>query len=296
MITCIGEILIDRFQDENGTSDNIGGAPFNVAIAIKRSGGKSSFYGAVGKDELGMFIKKETSKLGLDNLYVNELDNHPTTIALVTLNNGERSFKFIRDNAADYQLSFPLPSFIDESNIVHIGSLMLSEEIGREFVDKLIKYLKERNILISFDINYREDIFKGRKDIADIYKHVIDQIDILKISDEEIPIFGEEYINSLKNKLICLSLGSKGSEYRYNDMKGFVPSKKVKPVDTTGAGDAFFGGVLSQIDGYRLEELNKCILNDAFRFANGVGALTTLGKGAINQIPTKEEVIKFINS
>ena len=296
MITCIGEILIDRFQDENGISDNVGGAPFNVAVAIKRSGGNSSFIGAVGKDELGLYIKKETSKLGLDNLYINELDNHPTTIALVTLNNGERSFKFIRDNAADYQLSFPLPSFIDESNVVHIGSLMLSEERGREFVDELIRYLKERHILISFDINYREDIFKGYSDIASIYKHVIDQIDILKISDEEISIFGEEYINSLKNKLICLSLGSKGSEYRLNDMRGSVPSKKVKPVDTTGAGDAFFGGVLSQIDGYRLEELNKCILNDAFRFANGVGALTTLGKGAISPIPTKEEVIRFINS
>lgn len=294
MITCIGEILIDRFQDGDKISDNIGGAPFNVSVAIKRSGGASSFVGAVGKDELGAFIRDGAAKLGLDNLYIDELIDHPTTIALVRLNNGERSFKFIRDNAADYQLSFPLPKFVSESNIVHIGSLMLSEEKGRRFVDELIKFLKGRNILISFDINYREDIFKGCKDIASIYKHVIDQIDILKISDEEISIFGEEYINSLKNKLICLSLGSKGSEYRLNDMVGFIPSKKVKPVDTTGAGDAFFGGVLSQIDGYRLEELNKCILNDAFRFANGVGALTTLGKGAISPIPNKEEVLEFI--
>ena len=230
MITCIGEILIDQFRDNGSISNNIGGAPFNVSVAIKRSGGSSSFVGAVGKDELGRYIKEETSKLGLDNLYIDELDNHPTTIALVTLDNGERSFKFIRDNAADYQLSFPLPDFVKESNIVHIGSLMISEEKGRNFVDELIKYLKERNILISFDINYREDIFKGCNDVRDIYKHVIDQIDILKISDEEISIFGEEYINSLKNKLICLSLGSKGSEYRLNDMVGFVPSKKVLDV------------------------------------------------------------------
>ena len=211
MITSIGEILIDRFESDSGVTNALGGAPFNVAVAIKRSGGKSSFVGAVGKDDFGSFIKQNAAKLGLNHLHIEELEGRPTTIALVKLNNGERSFTFLRDNAADYQLSFPLPDFVDESNIVHIGSLMLSEEEGREFVDKLIKHLKEKNILISFDINYREDIFKGRHDIADIYKHVIDQIDILKISDEEIPIFGEEYINSLKNKLICLSLGSKGS-------------------------------------------------------------------------------------
>ena len=294
MITSIGEILVDQFITENGASNALGGAPFNVAASIKRSGGHSSFIGAVGKDELGQFLINKASLLNLDNVYIPMLEGYNTTIAKVTLVNGERSFKFVRDLGADYHIEYPLPSFIDESHIVHIGSLMLSEPEGREFVDKCIKYLKSKNILISFDINYREDIFKGESNIKDIFKNVIDRIDILKISDEEINIFGEDYIFGLKNKLICLSLGSKGSMYKYNDIKGIVPTKKVKPVDTTGAGDAFFGAVLSQIDGYRLEELTKEKLDDIFNFANGVGALTTLKKGAIDALPTKEETLRFI--
>ena len=294
MITSIGEILVDQFITENGASNALGGAPFNVAAAIKRSGGHSSFIGAVGKDELGQFLINKAALLKLDNIYIPMLDGYSTTIAKVTLTNGERSFKFVREQGADYHIEYPLPSFVNESHIVHFGSLMLSEPEGREFINKCIKYLKSKNILVSFDINYREDIFKGQNDIKDIFKDVIEQIDILKISDEEIDIFGEDYIYSLKDKLICLSLGSKGSMYKYNDIKGIVPTKKVKPVDTTGAGDAFFGAVLSQIDGYRLQELTKEQLDKIFRFANGVGALTTLKKGAIDALPTKEQTLKFI--
>ena len=296
MITSIGEILVDQFITENGASNALGGAPFNVAATIKRSGGHASFVGAVGNDKLGEFLLSKASSLGLDNLYIPKLEQYNTTIAKVTLTNGERDFKFVRDNGADYHIEYPLPKFVEESNIVHIGSLMLSEQEGREFALKTIKYLQKHDILISFDINYREDIFKGQDNIKDIFKAIIEQVDILKISDEEIDIFGHDYIYGLKDKLICLSLGSKGSMYKYNDLQGIVPTKKVKPVDTTGAGDAFFGAVLSQIDGYKLNELTKDHLDKAFAFANAVGALTTLGKGAIDPIPDKATTIKFMNN
>lgn len=296
MITCIGEILIDRFIDENGALNAVGGAPFNVCVAVKRSGGHSSFVGSIGDDELGELIYNYANKMGLDNLYLNKYKEYKTTIAQVKLVNGERSFTFIRDNGADYHYSLPLPEFVYQSNIVHFGSLMLSEEIGRSFIKQMIKELKRRGVLISFDINYREDIFDAVDDVKNIYKEVIEEVDILKISDEELNIFVKDYIYSLKNKLICTSLGSKGSEYQYNSLKGFVPSYKVKPVDTTGAGDAFFGAVLSYIDGHKLEELDKEYLDEAFRFANAVGGLTTLGKGAIDPIPNKETVIEYLKS
>lgn len=296
MVTCIGEILIDQFVEGDKAINAIGGAPFNVATSIKRSGGHSSFLGSIGEDEEGRFILEEASKLKLDNLCLNRFNEYKTTIAQVKLIDGERYFKFIRDNGADYHFALPLPNEIYSSNIVHLGSLMLSEEVGRSFIKELIKELKKRHILISFDINYREDIFKDIPSVKDIYKEIIKDVDILKISEEEISIFGEDYISSLKDKLICLSLGSKGSSYRYNSLKGTVTSIKVKPVDTTGAGDAFFGAILANLDGHNLFELDKEYLDTVFGFANVVGALTTLGKGAINPIPYKEDVLEFIKT
>ena len=294
MITSIGEILIDQFIDKNGTANEIGGAPFNVAVAIKRSGGNSSFIGSIGNDEFGAIIEEKACKMGLNNLFLYKYDEYKTTVAQVKLVNGERSFSFIRDGGADYHFSFPLNDFIYQSNIVHIGSLMLSKEEGRSFLKTLIPELKRRNSLVSFDINYREDIF-AHEDIKSIYQEVIEQVDILKISEDELDIFGRAYIDSLKDKLICLSLGSKGSEYRFNELRGKVPTYKVKVMDTTGAGDAFLGAILSQLDGYRLNELDKEQLDEIFRFANAVGALTTLKIGAISPIPSKEEVITFMN-
>ena len=144
MITCIGEILVDRFVTENGATDKLGGAPFNVAVAITRSGGESAFVGSVGNDELGDFIIKNARKNGLKYLNINKLDGYDTTIALVTLTNGERSFKFIRDHGADYHLPYPLPAFVDESNIVHIASLMLNYQEGRDYVQTVIRYLHKK--------------------------------------------------------------------------------------------------------------------------------------------------------
>ena len=146
MITCIGEILVDRFVSENGASDKLGGAPFNVAVSIARSGGESAFVGSVGNDELGNFIIDDASTKGLKHLAINKLDGYDTTIALVTLTNGERSFKFIRDNGADFHLPFPLPRFVDSSHIVHIASLMLNYQEGRDYVQNVIRYLKRKNI------------------------------------------------------------------------------------------------------------------------------------------------------
>ena len=94
--------------------------------------------------------------------------------------------------------------------------------------------------------------------------------------------------------MVCISLGKDGSKYFYNDLTNTLPSIKVKPVDTTGAGDAFYAGILSQIDGLTKDNWTKEKLDYAFLFGNICGALNTLGKGAIDNLPTKEEVLKIM--
>ena len=65
-------------------------------------------------------------------------------------------------------------------------------------------------------------------------------------------------------------------------------SIKVKPVDTTGAGDAFYGTVLALIDA------KSANYEDILRRGNIAGALTTLKRGAIDAIPTSEELEKYL--
>lgn len=299
MILCVGEILVDMIaQENNGIVSYLrkaGGAPFNVACAIAKFGGGASFIGSVGNDTIGNFLCNFIKKQNLSDYYLEQKSDRNTTLAFVDLDEfGERSFCFYRKNTADYILPAIKENMLDDATIVHVGSLMLSHKEGISYAKELINLAHKKNKIVSFDINFRTDIFKDKEQAVKIYKEILEMADIVKFSDDEVEIFGDEYVNSLRDKLVCISLGSTGSKYIYNDITNCVSSIKVNPVDTTGAGDAFFAGVLSQIDNLSKDQWDERKLNHAFFFGNVCGALNTLGKGAIDNLPTKKMVTNIM--
>lgn len=303
MVDVIGEILVDIFKDETKCEVFPGGAPFNVASNIKLFGGSSSFYGAVGKDEYGKFLKKYARKVKFDNLVLKTLSKRETTQALVTLTNGERSFKFVRDNGADYALSIRNIEKlnINKGDIVHIGSLMLSFSRGRRFFYKLVDLAKEKGALISFDINYRDDIFENEQVAKRIFKKAMLKADYLKISDEELKVLSKKkkFESSVKdlvkdNQVAFISLGSKGSCVYRNNSFVFEDTIKVSPIDTTGAGDAFYSYVLFELDNNKKVLQNESLIHKMLKRANAVGAIATLKKGAIGVAPTIEELNSYL--
>ena len=299
MILCVGEILVDMIAQENNGSISYlrkaGGAPFNVACSISKFGIDSVFVGSVGDDTIGKFLCNFIKKQNLKDYLIEENKNRNTPLAFVDLDEeGERSFCFYRKNTADYILPVIKDEMLDIANIIHIGSLMLSHNEGIEYAKDLISKAHAKGKLVSFDINFRTDIFKNIEQAVKTYKEILELADIVKFSEDEVEIFNEDYVNSLKDKLVCISLGKDGSKYFYNNLTNKIPSIKVKPVDTTGAGDAFYAGILSQINGLTKEDWTKEKLDYAFLFGNICGALNTLGKGAIDNLPTKEEVLKLM--
>ena len=164
MILSVGEILIDLFKSDSTTEVRVGGAPFNVAVAVKRSGGKVGFVGKVGDDDFGKFVINEVEKYNLDRVNVTTLDGHKTTVAEVSLDsNKERTFKFLRNDTADYQLKIEDVDFESFSpSILHLGTLMLGKEIGRKFASSLIDLATKKGVKISVDVNLRDDIFESK--------------------------------------------------------------------------------------------------------------------------------------
>lgn len=303
MIHVVGEILVDIFRDGETEQVFPGGAPFNVATNIKHFGGETTFYGCIGKDEYGTFLTKFARKQHFNSLILKTCLKRSTTQAIVSLKNGERSFKFVRENGADYVLSIKnLEKLnIQKGDIVHIGSLMFSYPRGRKFYYKAVEYAKAKGALISFDVNYRDDIFENSETAKRIYKKAMKFADILKISDEELKILSTKKtlkgkVKSLtnKNQIVFVSRGQDGSILFYKDKVISVVTKSIVPVDTTGAGDAFYS--------YCLFELNKKIgLIDSneniikmLTYANAVGAIATQKKGAIGVVPTIAELNKYL--
>lgn len=299
MILCVGEILVDMIGGERDGvfcyERKAGGAPFNVACAVKKLGGSSAFVGAVGDDLVGEFLKSFASSRGLDGLYVATEKEHNTTLAFVEIDGrGERSFCFYRKYTADYRLPQIDDALLSKANIIHIGSLMLSEEIGRRYADELIERARRQGKTVSFDVNYRTDIFRDENAAIALYKRYIELADIVKLSEDEYGIFGAKYIDGLKG-LVCITLGSKGSEWKLGGRSGKAGTISVKPVDTTGAGDAFYAGLLKRLDGVDKSGYTDDFLNDALRYANVCGALNTLGRGAIDSLPDGATVEKYLS-
>lgn len=304
MLHVVGEILVDKFIDGKNETFFAGGAPFNVAANANALGADVSFYGAVGKDEYGKFLKKYARREKFTYLDISYLSKRYTTEAVVTLVNAERSFKFKRDFGADYALNLSHVNKlnISKGDIFHIGSLMLSFPRGRKFFYKAIELAKAKGALISFDVNYRDDIFESSTQAKRIFKKAIAQADFVKLSDEELNVLTNKkrLISQLKallkpNQTAFISLGKKGSVCYHNDKLVSMKTIEVKPVDTTGAGDAFYSYVL-----YSLSK-DKSFLNNDEKIkkmlfgANYVGAHATLEKGALiaNKL-TSADVDKFV--
>ena len=291
MIISIGEILADMVGDtESGTLNFkafCGGAPFNVAVNAKNAGAKVGFVGRVGKDVIGRFVVEEAKKANLDCLDIQVDSERNTTIAFVSLKDGERDFAFNRHDTADFNIDLEEIDFskYKDLKIIHLGSLMLSEDAGKIFAEKVANETKEMGAKLSFDMNFRMDTYKDFEDAKKAYKPYVECADIIKFSDDELVLYtGIEDVKTAiesiyqQNQLFVLTLGSKGSMYYYNGKSAIVPTEKVKPVDTTGAGDAFFGTLLAELEDKDYTEEN---LKSALIKANKAGAETTQFFGAI---------------
>lgn len=301
MIVCVGEILADliakRTDEGIAYSRHAGGAPFNVACGIKKLGGNAEFYGSVGDDLIGSYLKQFASERGL-GAHIGTVPDRNTTLAFVDLDeNGDRSFYFYRKRTADYCFDeSETDEIVRKADIVHLGSLALSEEEGRAFYDELIQAAHRAGKRVSFDANYREDVFPDRAEALKIYKKYLAAADILKLSEEELYLFSEEReeeraVRSLsKGKMLFVTLGKRGSLFSEDGGSVLrVGAPDLKPVDTTGAGDAYYAGVLYTLD----TEGVRAVLS-AMRKGSVCGTLTTQKKGAIEAFPDSARIAEFL--
>ena len=304
MVLSIGEILVDIFKEGENKTVFPGGAPFNLACNIAHFDGDISFYGVVGNDEYGRFLN-DFAKDKIPSSLIKIKDNRDTTQAIVSLDNGERSFRFKRDNGSDYLLDInELKQFdLSKISIVHIGSLMLSYKEGRDFFYEACKYIRSYGkCLISFDVNYRDDIFKNEEEAKEIFLKAIKEADIVKFTEEELELLSQQkdILKGLKTllnekQIAVVTLGKDGSIFYAKDKFIKVSSFPLKPVDTTGAGDAFYSYFLYCFD-QGLDTTNEEQIIGALKRANVAGALATQKKGAIGIVPTNEEIDTFLKN
>ena len=309
-IVTIGEILIDLTYSgrEKGVPvyvANPGGAPANVAVAAARLGADSAFIGKVGNDYYGGFLRETLTENMVDVSGMLTDASAPTTLAVVSLtDSGERSFSFYRRNCADTLLSSGEISLdlLRDTRFLHFGSVSLTDDPARSVTLFAAQKAKELGATVTYDPNYRANLWNSEEEAVERMKSVLGFVDILKISDEELPLLTgtddpeagtRQLFDEYGISLILLTLGSDGAYYRRGDETGKAEGFKVKVADTNGAGDTFFGAFLSRMAAlgvYKPDELSAEQLFDSVRTANLAASLTTSRHGAIPAMPDLKEL------
>ena len=309
-IITLGELLIDLTQthvDEREIrhyAANPGGAPANVAVAAARLGARTGFIGKVGNDTFGRDLRQVLRRSGVDDAGLYTTDAALTTQAVVSVApSGERSFAFYRSPGADTLLTETeaLKALDPMPRILHIGSVSLTADPVRSATLAAAAKAKQAGALVSYDPNYRANLWPDQDTALQWMKKPLPLADILKISDEELPLLtgtddpetGSAQLAALGIRLVLITLGSHGTFYRLGSQTGRVPGRKVQVADTNGAGDTFHGALLRCLAArgeHPLDGLTAPELEEMLRFANTAAALTCSRSGAIPAMPDLAEV------
>ncbi|WP_319536825.1 aminoimidazole riboside kinase [uncultured Vibrio sp.] len=298
-----GDAVVDLIPDSDSTYLKCpGGAPANVAVAIARLGVNSAFFGRVGLDPLGRFMKETLAKEAVNTDFMLLDEAQRTSTVIVDLDDsGERSFTFmVKPSADQFLLPTDIPSF-SKGDWLHVCSIALANEPSRSTTLKAMQDIKEAGGFVSFDPNLREEVWAQPEQLKPVVRQAVELADVVKFSDDELLFLTdtsslEEGLDAIKyfnNTLVLITQGAKGALTVFEEEQELIAGQAVKPVDTTGAGDAFVGGLLAKL-AQQSEWANKEVIHAAVNWANGCGALATTQKGAMTALPTQEALLAYI--
>jgi fructokinase len=299
MLLCAGEALIDMLPrktegGEAGFAPYPGGSVFNTAVAAARLGVKTGFFSGLSTDLFGERLAAVLTAAGVDSRLAARSDR-PTTLAFVTLTEGQASYAFYDENTAGRMLSeADLPELPDHVTAVFFGGISLAVEpcaeayaslAARAGTDRLV--MLDPNIRPGFIAD--EPRFRARMD------RMLAAADVVKISDEDLEwLMGEGALADRAAALLAkgpaLILVTEGAEgvtaYGAGDPLR-VPAQKVDVVDTVGAGDTFNAGFLAGLaDAGAMDKasvragLSAAVLQAALELGVRAAAVTVSRAGA----------------
>ncbi len=313
-VTALGEALIDFTECGRSPAgarlfeQNPGGAPANVLCAVSRLGGRAAFIGKVGEDMHGGFLRDTLAGEGVDVSGMVSDGGVFTTLAFVALGrSGERSFSFARRPGADTCLRpDEVPeALLGESRVFHVGSLSLTDEPARSATLRAVEAARRLGAAVSYDPNYRASLWPDAESARAQMRSLIPRCDVMKLSDEETvlltgegdPVRAAERLLRAGPACVAVTLGGEGALVATRQGVRVVPAFPVEAVDTTGAGDAFWGAFLYRLtrSGKRPEALSLDEAADFARFANAAASLCVGRRGGIPAMPGLKEVEQAAN-
>jgi ribokinase len=267
-----------------------GGKGSNQGVAAKRMGADITMATKIGRDEFGDLAMKSFQKEEMDTGLVFVDEEASTGAALIMVDENSSQNKILVTLGACETLN---QSDIEkiESAIDNADIYLTQLETNVDAVEKTIEYAasKEKTIVlnpapvqaISDEIYRCIDIFTPNEVEAGILAG-------MEVNDFDDARKAAKVFQAKGVKNVVITMGKLGAYLKTADEEAVIESYTVDAVDTTGAGDAFNGGLVAGLgEGMGLLEATK--------YANAVAALSVTKVGTAPAMPYKEDVLKLIN-
>ena len=274
-IPSIGETIL-------GTKYNIGpgGKGCNQAIAIARLGGEVNFFSKIGRDDYGKLALNTLIKNKIKTDQIIQDENLQTGVAgiFVDKSSGKNAINVITGAPSTLTLN----EIKDNLNIIKKSKIFLTQlEIPKDVTLHCLKTAKENNVLTILNPAPASDLPEEFFNYIDYFTPNETEAEFftgLKITNKNEAKEASKKIINMGVKKVIITLGDKGLFYSDGKEEIYLKATSVKAIDTTGAGDAFNGGLAFGL-------LKKKSIKETLVLANKVAGISTTKLGAGNSMP-----------
>ena len=263
---------------------NPGGKGANQAVAASRLGGKITFITKRGNDLFGNQAVGLLMREGVDTQYIVKDPELPSGVALITVDSTGENSIVVAPGSNGNLLKEDIPSVIFDTGKFEI--LLLQLEIPIDTVEYSAVTASEHGIKVILNPA------PARKLSDNLLKHTwlitpneteAETITGVIITDIPSAERAAELIQERGVKNVIITLGEAGAYIKSENYTGLIPGIKVKPVDTTAAGDVFNGALAVAIS-------EGSDLKDAVIFANKAASISVTRMGAQASAPYRNEI------
>jgi ribokinase len=267
---------------------NFGGKGANQAVGAARAGGNVSFVTCLGEDLYADELMRNFRKDGIDTKYVFRDRDSATGSALIMLDKEGNNYLSVAPGA-NYRLT---PAHIDMTldAFLEAEMIVMQMELSPVTTYYVFELAKKHGKKVLFNLApampFNKDVLKQ------VFAFVVNEVEASMVTGLKVETDDEIRTASLAllemgPEVIVITLGSQGSFIAAPGYSQFVPSYKVKAVDTTAAGDVYCGSLaVALVEGRTLAE--------AVRFAGAAAAISVTRLGAQPSAPARKEIEAFM--
>ena len=299
-VVCLGILVADVIvrpverMPERGTLGLVdevslrgGGCALNTATALSRLGLAAACAGKVGADPFGDFLLSLLDERGLDRALVLRDPAAATSASIVLVDRGgERTFLHVPGANGELRAEELDRERLLDARALHVAGGLVLPALDGEPAAALLAEARRRGVLTSLDTVW--DATGGWQRLEPCLAHLdvlcASHAEATALTGEGEPDRAASWLRARGVQAVAITLGSRGCYVEGEGFAGHVAAPAVQVVDSTGAGDAFAGGLLyGRLAGWPLER--------AAAFANAVGAAATTAVGAAEGLPTLEQAL-----